>query len=95
VCSQGSRGIDAGNGVVVFVKERREWEAVMRGYRRQGKRAGELVRTREKDVEKRWRDMWRGRCGFGREAEGGKEGGQGPMWVLVKSGVERIRKGEA
>jgi hypothetical protein len=39
--------------------------------------------------------MWRGRCGFGSEAEGGKEGGQGPMWVLVKSGVERIRRGEA
>jgi hypothetical protein len=98
VCAAGSRPIDAGNGVVVFVKERREWEAVMRGYRRQGKRAGELVRTKEKEVERRWREMWRGKCNSGGGEEGvglAKEGGQGPMWYLVKSGVERIRRGEA
>lgn len=93
VCSNGSRGIDAGNGVVIFVRERREWMSFMRGYRRQGKRAGELMRCKEKDVERGWREKWRGRCGL--DVEERKEGGQGPYWVLVRSGVERIRKGEA
>ena len=32
ILSGGSQPIDAGNGVVIFVKERREWDAFMAGY---------------------------------------------------------------
>ncbi|KAF1935056.1 hypothetical protein EJ02DRAFT_460710 [Clathrospora elynae] len=91
ILSGGSQPIDAGNGVVVFVKERREWEGFMRGYRRQGRRAGELMGTRQREMERGWRDAWRARCGLG--VEGGKK--EGPMWVLVKSAVGKIVKGEA
>jgi hypothetical protein len=93
ILSGGSQPIDAGNGVTVFVKERKEWDAFMAGYRRQGKRAGQLERLRQKDTERGWREMWRVKCGM--EESGGKEGGAGPMWVLVKSAVGRIVKGEA
>ncbi|KAF2824827.1 hypothetical protein CC86DRAFT_296182 [Ophiobolus disseminans] len=92
ICS-GSQPIDAGNGVVLFVKERSEWDAFMRGYRRQGKRAGQLMRFVERDTERGWREMWRRRCG-GEEA-GRKEGSAGPMWVLVRSAVAKIGRGEA
>lgn len=85
-----SRGIDAGNGVVLFVRERSEWVAFLRGYKRQGRRAGVLVREGEREVERKQREGWRGRCGVG---EG--KGGEGAYWVLVRGAVERIRRGEA
>jgi hypothetical protein len=80
----------------LFVKERSEWEAFMRGYRWQGRRAGELMKGREREIERGWRDGWRRRCGV--DSEGGmrvKEVNAGPMWVLVKSAVARIVRGEA
>ncbi|OAK93812.1 hypothetical protein IQ06DRAFT_91784 [Phaeosphaeriaceae sp. SRC1lsM3a] len=92
VCSGGSKSIDAGNGVSLFVKERREWVAFMRGYKRGARGAGELMRGKERENERRWREGWRARWGLDSD---GKEGGQGPMWVVVKSGVERIKRGEA
>ena len=92
ICSA-SQPIDAGNGVVLFVKERTEWDAFMRGYRRQGKRAGQLMRLKEKDTERAWRESWKRRCGC--EGEGRKEVNAGPMWVLVKSAVGKIARGEA
>lgn len=96
MCSS-SQPIDAGNGVVLFVKERSEWDAFMRGYRRQGKRAGQLMRLVERDTEKGWREMWKRRCGFEGDGLGNvkKEVNAGPMWVLVKSAVGKIVKGEA
>ena len=83
---------------MLFVKERSEWDAFMRGYRRQGKRAGQLMRLKEKDTERAWREKWKRRCGFDEGVGGGrnlKEVNAGPMWVLVKSAVGRIVKGEA
>ncbi|KAH7082282.1 hypothetical protein FB567DRAFT_530941 [Paraphoma chrysanthemicola] len=94
VCSA-SQSIDAGNGVVLFVKERPEWDAFMRGYRRQGKRAGQLMRLKEKDMERSWREKWKTTCGFESGAHPLKEVNAGPMWVLVKTAVGRIVKGEA
>ena len=93
ILSGGSQPIDAGNGVVVFIKERREWDAFMAGYRRQSKRAGQLMRLTEKDTERSWRNAWKKKCGM--EDLGGKEVNAGPMWVLVKSAVAKIVKGEA
>jgi hypothetical protein len=93
ILSGGSQPIDAGNGVVVFVKERSEWDAFMAGYRRQGKRAGQLMRLKQKDTERGWREAWKRKCGM--EEVGGKEVNAGPMWVLVKSAVAKIVKGEA
>jgi hypothetical protein len=91
ICS-GSQPIDAGNGVVLFVKERSEWDAFMRGYRCQGRRVGELMRGRERETERGWREGWRRRCGVDGK---GREVNAGPMWVLVKSAVGRIARGEA
>jgi hypothetical protein len=93
ILSGGSQPIDAGNGVVVFVKERTEWDAFMAGYRRNAKRAGQLMRLIQKKTEKGWRDAWKRKCGM--EDLGGKEVNAGPMWVLVKSAVAKIVKGEA
>ncbi|KAH3939604.1 hypothetical protein HBH70_224850 [Parastagonospora nodorum] len=93
VCAN-SRGIDAGNGVTLFVRERSEWVSFVRGYKRQGKRAGELMREGERERERKEREGWRGRCGLG-EGMGGRDGGQGAYWVLVRGAVERIRRGEA
>ncbi|KAF1829637.1 hypothetical protein BDW02DRAFT_138544 [Decorospora gaudefroyi] len=93
ILSGGSQPIDAGNGVVIFVKERPEWHAFLAGYRRQGKRAGQLMRLKQKDTEREWREAWKRTCGM--EDGGGKEGNAGPMWVLVKSAVAKIVKGEA
>jgi hypothetical protein len=93
ILSGGSQPIDAGNGVVVFVKERSEWNAFMAGYRRQGKRAGQLMRLKQKDTERGWRDAWKKKCGM--EDLGGKEVNAGPMFVLVKSAVAKIVRGEA
>ena len=56
ILSGGSQPIDAGNGVIIFVKERKEWDAFMAGYRRQGKRAGQLMKHKQKDTERGWRD---------------------------------------
>lgn len=95
ILSGGSQPIDAGNGVVVFVKERSEWDAFLRGYRRQGKRAGQLMRLKQKDTERVWRDAWKRKCGMEELLEGKKEVNAGPMWVLVKSAVARIVRGEA
>lgn len=97
----GSQGIDAGNGVVLYVKERSEWVAFMRGYKQQGRRAGELLGEVEREVERGWRGEWRGKCGFGNDEGRGsgigslKGGGAGPVWVLVKGVVGRICRGEA
>ena len=93
ILSGGSQPIDAGNGVVVFVKERSEWNAFMAGYRRQGKRAGQLMRLKQKDTERGWRDAWKKKCGL--EDLGGREVNAGPMFVLVKSAVAKIVRGEA
>jgi hypothetical protein len=93
ILSGGSQPIDAGNGVVVFVKERREWDAFLAGYRRQGKRAGQLMRLKQKDTERGWREAWKRKCGM--EEGEKKEVNAGPMWVLVKSAVAKIVKGEA
>lgn len=93
ILSGGSQPIDAGNGVVVFVKERKEWDAFLAGYRRQGKRAGQLMRLKQKDTERGWRDAWKRKCGM--EELGGKEVNAGPMWVLVKAAIAKIVKGEA
>ena len=96
-----SAPIDAGNGVVIFVKERKEWIAFMRGYRRQGKRsAGQLLKEKQSSVERAWKDDWKRKCGLGGEESPGKgsakrEVNAGPMWVLVKSAVGRITRGEA
>lgn len=102
-----SQPIDAGNGVVLFVKERKEWDAFLSGYRRQGKRAGQLLKSKEKEREREWREKWRRRCAgedegsSGSSSEEGRKKGSlreayaGPMWVLVKSAVARIVKGEA
>lgn len=99
ILSGGSQPIDAGNGVVVFVKERSEWHAFLTGYRRQGKRAGQLMRLKQKDTERGWREAWKRTCGVVVEGEGvggtKKEVNAGPMWVLVKSAVARIVRGEA
>ncbi|KAF1842968.1 uncharacterized protein K460DRAFT_367887 [Cucurbitaria berberidis CBS 394.84] len=96
ILSGGSQPIDAGNGVVVFVKERSEWDAFLRGYRRQGKRAGQLMRLKQKDTERVWRDAWKRKCGMDEVAAAGKkEVNAGPMWVLVKSAIARIVRGEA
>ena len=84
-----SRGIEAGNGVVLFVRERSEWVSFVRGYARQGKRAGVLGCERERAVERGEREAWRGRCGV---REGGRDGA---YWVLVRGAVERIKRGEA
>ncbi|OAL52956.1 hypothetical protein IQ07DRAFT_347096 [Pyrenochaeta sp. DS3sAY3a] len=92
--SGGSQPIDAGNGVVIFVKERKEWDAFLKGYRRQGKRAGQLLKLKQKETEKVWKDQWRKKCGMP-EGEAKREVNAGPMWVLVKSAVLRIVKGEA
>lgn len=92
-----ARGIDAGNGVRIWVKEKREWGAFMKGWRR-GERKygrgelgikGKMVLGKEGDGL--GRDKWRRRCGL--ESEEGQ--GQGPMWVCVRAGVERILRGEA
>lgn len=91
----GSQGIDAGNGVVVFVKERGEWEAFMRGYRRGGRRVGELLGGREREVERGWREGWKVKCGIDAGNGNLKEVNAGPMWVLVKGAVGRICRGEA
>lgn len=98
-----SAPIDAGNGVVIFVKERKEWTAFMRGYRRQGKRgAGQLLKEKQQSVERGWKEEWKRKCGL--SGEGGDSPGKGtakreinagPMWVLVKSAVGRIVRGEA
>lgn len=92
-----SAPIDAGNGVVIFVKERREWTAFMRGYRRQGKRgAGQLLKEKQQSVERGWKDEWKRKCGVkDEEGKGRREVNAGPMWVLVKSAVGRIVRGEA
>lgn len=97
-----SAPIDAGNGVVVFVKERREWDAFMRGYRRQGKRsAGQLLKEKQQSVERGWKDEWKRKCGLGGDerdqgrGSAKREVNAGPMWVLVKSAVGRITRGEA
>ncbi|KAJ8116964.1 hypothetical protein OPT61_g1728 [Boeremia exigua] len=97
-----SAPIDAGNGVVIFVKERREWIAFMRGYRRQGKRgAGQLLKEKQQSVERGWKEEWKRKCGLGGEGESPGKGSAkrevnaGPMWVLVKSAVGRIAKDEA
>jgi hypothetical protein len=99
-----SAGIDAGNGVVIFVRERREWDAFMRGYTRQGKRgAGQLLKEKQQSVERGWKEDWKRKCGLGGElvgegpgaAKGRREVNAGPMWVLVKSAVGRIVRGEA
>lgn len=94
ILSGGSQPIDAGNGVVIFVKERNEWDAFLRGYRRQGKRAGQLMRSQQKDTERAWREAWKRKCGMD-DMDGKKEVNAGPMWVLVKSAIVRIVKGEA
>ncbi|CAO2653250.1 Nn.00g026610.m01.CDS01 [Neocucurbitaria sp. VM-36] len=94
ILSGGSQPIDAGNGVVIFVKERTEWDAFLRGYRRQGKRAGQLMKLKQKDTERVWRDAWKRKCGMD-ELDGKKEVNAGPMWVLVKSAIVRIVRGEA
>ncbi|KAH8722512.1 hypothetical protein GQ44DRAFT_711911 [Phaeosphaeriaceae sp. PMI808] len=94
ICSA-SQPIDAGNGVVLFVKERREWDAFMRGYKRAGKRVGMLLRGRERETEREWRDGWMRRWGVEGGGGGRKEGNAGPMWVVVKSAVGRIVGGEA
>jgi hypothetical protein len=98
-----SAPIDAGNGVVIFVKERKEWTAFMRGYRRQGKRsAGQLLKEKQQSVERGWKEEWKRKCGL--SGEGGDSPGKGsakrevnagPMWVLVKSAVNKIVRGEA
>ena len=93
ILSGGSQPIDAGNGVVIFVQERREWDAFMAGYRRQGKRSGQLMRLKQKDTERGWREAWKRKCGM--EDLNGKEVNAGPMWVLVKSAVAKIVRGEA
>jgi hypothetical protein len=97
-----SAPIDAGNGVVIFVKERKEWTAFMRGYRRQGKRgAGQLLKEKQQSVERGWKDEWKRKCGLvgeGSESPKGsakREVNAGPMWVLVKSAVGKIVRGEA
>lgn len=95
ILSGGSQPIDAGNGVVIFVKERTEWDAFLRGYRRQGKRAGQLMKLKQKDTERVWRDAWKRKCGMDELLDGKKEVNAGPMWVLVKSAIARIVKGEA
>lgn len=92
--SRGSQPIDAGNGVIIFVKERSEWDAFLTGYRRQGKRAGQLMRLKQKDTERVWRDAWKRKCGMD-DLDGKKEVNAGPMWVLVKSAVAKIVRGEA
>ncbi|KAL6709276.1 hypothetical protein ACN47E_001683 [Coniothyrium glycines] len=94
IISGGSQPIDAGNGVVLFVKERREWDAFLAGYRRQGKRAGQLMKLKQKDTERIWRDAWKKKCGMD-DVESKKEVNAGPMWVLVKSAVAKIVRGEA
>lgn len=94
IISGGSQPIDAGNGVVIFVKERREWDAFLTGYRRQGKRAGQLMKLTQKDTERVWRDAWKRKCGMD-DVDGKKEVNAGPMWVLVKSAVAKIVRGEA
>ena len=94
ILSGGSQPIDAGNGVVIFVKERKEWDAFLTGYRRQGKRAGQLMRLKQKDTERGWREAWKRKCGVD-DGEAKKEVNAGPMYVLVKSAVARIVKGEA
>lgn len=94
ILSGGSQPIDAGNGVVIFVKERSEWDAFLTGYRRQGKRAGQLMRLKQKDTERVWRDAWKRKCGMD-DLDGKKEVNAGPMWVLVKSAVAKIVRGEA
>ncbi|KAF9690783.1 hypothetical protein EKO04_011079 [Ascochyta lentis] len=97
-----SAPIDAGNGVVIFVKERREWTAFMRGYRRQGKRgAGQLLKEKQQSVERGWKEEWKRKCGLSGEGDSPGKGSAkrevnaGPMWVLVKSAVGRIVRGEA
>ena len=84
ILSGGSQPIDAGNGVV---------KAFMAGYRRQGKRAGQLMKLKQKDTERDWRNAWKRKCGM--DEGGGKEVNAGPMWVLVKSAIVKIVKGEA
>lgn len=99
MCSGGSKSIDAGNGVSLFVKERKEWSAFVRGFRlgerrlrREGLGRGQLHGGREGEKERGERESWRRRWGV---EDGAKDAGQGPMWVVVKSGVERIKRGEA
>jgi hypothetical protein len=92
VCS-GSQPIDAGNGVVLFVRERKEWDAFLKGYRQQGRRAGQLMKLKQKDTEREWREKWKRKCGDAGDAR--KEVNAGPMWVLVKCAIQRIIKGEA
>ena len=94
ILSGGSQPIDAGNGVVIFVKERSEWDAFLTGYRRQGKRAGQLMRCKQKDTERMWRDAWKRKCGMD-GLDGKREVNAGPMWVLVKSAIAKIVRGEA
>ncbi|KAF2850115.1 hypothetical protein T440DRAFT_468806 [Plenodomus tracheiphilus IPT5] len=94
IISGGSQPMDAGNGVVIFVKERSEWDAFLTGYRRQGKRAGQLMRLKQKDTERVWRDAWKRKCGMD-DLDGKKEVNAGPMWVLVKSAIAKIVRGEA
>ena len=95
ILSGGSRPIDAGNGVVIFVKERREWDAFLRGYRRQGKRAGQLMKLQQKDTEREWREAWKRKCGVTERMQGKTEVNEGPMQVLVRCAVARILRGEA
>ncbi|KAF2125700.1 hypothetical protein P153DRAFT_299138 [Dothidotthia symphoricarpi CBS 119687] len=94
-----SQPIDAGNGVVVFVKERPEWECFMRGYKQQGRRgAGQLLKVQQQSTERGWKEEWKRKCGL-EDGDGRgnakKEVNAGPMWVLVKSAVARIVRGEA
>ncbi|KAF2628147.1 hypothetical protein BU25DRAFT_40682 [Macroventuria anomochaeta] len=98
-----SAPIDAGNGVGIFVKERKEWTAFMRGYKRQGKRgAGQLLKEKQQSVERGWKEEWKRKCGLSGEGGGSpgkgsakREVNAGPMWVLVKGAVGRIVRGEA
>ena len=94
-----SQPIDAGNGVVLFVKEMPQWMAFMRGYKRQGRRgAGQLLKAQQANVERQWKEDWKRKCGLmeGDESRGGKrELNAGPMWSLVKAACQRIVRGDA
>jgi hypothetical protein len=63
--------------------------------------AGQLLKEKQQSVERGWKDEWKRKCGLvgeGSESPKGsakREANAGPMWVLVKSAVGKIVRGEA
>ena len=53
------------------------------------------MRLREKETERLWREKWKRACKYDSSTGLKKEQNAGPMFVLVKTAIARIIRGEA